>query len=109
MNAYEYEKFIGDRISQLRKDRKLSQRKLSSDLGQNGSYIGRIESHNSFPSVPSLLFICEYFNISPSEFFEVDNSHPEILKELISKLSKLKDSELDIVKQLIAQFEQNSH
>ncbi len=63
------EKFIAKRITELRLKRDISEYKLSFELGQSKTYIGMITSGRSNTSVPMLLAICDYFEMSPAEFF----------------------------------------
>ena len=39
--------------------------------------------------MPVLFYICEYFNITPQEFFDESNSYPDQLSELMQDLKKL--------------------
>ena len=55
-----YEDFFADRIASLRNQKDVSAREMSLSLGQNSSYINRIENKHSFPSM-RLFFI--YVNI----------------------------------------------
>lgn len=81
------EKFVADRITQLRMEKGISEQKMSYELGMSKTYIWTITSQKSRPSVSSLLEICEYFEITPAQFFEpmLDKQNYEIL----SALSKL--------------------
>lgn len=63
------EKIIADRITELRMKRGVSEYRLSHDLGRSKSYIGAITSGLAFPSIPMFLEICDYFDVSPAEFF----------------------------------------
>ena len=57
------------RLTELRLAKNVSARDMSLSLGQSESYINRIENGKMFPSMDMFFFICEYFNISPHEFF----------------------------------------
>ncbi len=62
---------IRKKITKLRMENNhLSEYQMSLDLGQSKGYIQGITSGRSLPSMKMFLSICEYFNISPSEFFE---------------------------------------
>ena len=76
-------KFVQDRITELRLARDVSEYKLSKDLGFSKGYIQAISSGKSFPSVIALYEICNYFDITPMEFFD-DGSAPD--SELVHKL-----------------------
>ena len=63
------EQFIRDRISKLREEKQVSERKMSLDLGHSTSYIRSITSGRSLPSMSEFLYICEYLGVTPMEFF----------------------------------------
>lgn len=63
------EQFIRDRLSKLRQEKQVSERKMSLDLGHSTSYIRSITSGRALPSMTEFLYICEYLGISPMEFF----------------------------------------
>ena len=73
--------FIGNRITELRLQSNLSERKLSLALGHEESYINSITSKKkkNLPSLGELLYICEYFKITPTEFFN-ENKSTSLLK-----------------------------
>lgn len=62
--------FIGERITELRLKIGVSEYKMSYDLGHNKNYIRAITSGRSLPSVKELFAIIEYFQMTPSEFFD---------------------------------------
>ena len=64
-----YEELIRQRIVELRLAKNVSQREMSLSLGQNDSYINRIENGKALPYMQVFLYICEYFNVTPQEFF----------------------------------------
>lgn len=64
---------------------------MSLTLGQSESYINMIENKKSLPSMNVFLYICEYFGITPQEFFDEGNSDPVKLKEINEDLKRLDD------------------
>ena len=60
------EKFIADRITELRLRKNVSEYQMSLDLGKNKSYIQNISSGRSMPSMGQFLEICNYFDIRHS-------------------------------------------
>ncbi len=93
--------YIGKRITQLRIDRKLSERKLSLDLGHNSGYFYNISSGRSLPSLKELLAICDYFGMSPKEFFSGDEE-PSIKKQQTKMLiDTLDEEDLDTIMDII--------
>ena len=63
------ESFIGNRIAELVKVKKISTVKMSEDLTQSKDYIDNIIEHKQLPSMQSFLAICDYLELSPAEFF----------------------------------------
>lgn len=98
--------FIGKRIAVLRNANKNSARGMSLDLGQSSEYINQIENGRSMPSIEGLINICDYFDITMSEFFDESIVYPIQYKELLQELNKLDSIELekviDIVKLISA-------
>ena len=90
-----YTEFIKRRIARLRTDSNISARELSLRLGQSTGYINTIENGKSLPSMAMFLYICEYFNITPKEFFDDESEHPRILDEIISECKKLDKKSLE--------------
>ena len=89
-----YEDFTQERIAKLRIQKGSSARDMSLSLGQNDSYINRIENKKSLPSLSGLFYICEYLGITPQEFFDEDSPHPERLQGIIKDLKQLDDNAL---------------
>ena len=82
-----YETFFCERLAQLRLEKGVSAREMSLSLGQSESYINRIENNQMLPSLTVFFYICDYFHITPKEFFEND---PEIDLEYIELARNLK-------------------
>ena len=83
------EQFIRDRISSLRQEKQISERKMSLDLGHSTSYIRSITSGRALPSMSEFLYICEYLGVTPQEFFDEGNPNPTALNEFIAEAKKL--------------------
>ena len=71
-----YEDFFAERLSFLCAQKNVSAREMSLAIGQNGSYINRIENKLAFPSMQAFFYICEYLGISPAEFFDDSAVNP---------------------------------
>ena len=99
-----YEEFTQNRITQLRMQRGVSARDMSLSLGQNDSYINRIENKKALPSLPGLFYICEYFNITPQEFFDEGNTYPNQLSEVIENLKRLDAAALANIAALVKEL-----
>ncbi|MBQ9719814.1 MAG: helix-turn-helix transcriptional regulator [Oscillospiraceae bacterium] len=90
-----YEETIRQRIVELRLKKNVSQREMSLSLGQNDSYINRIENGLALPSMQVFLYICEYFDITPKEFFDNETADPVQIREIIGNMKKLNEQTLN--------------
>ena len=81
-----YSHFIGQRITQLRLEKDISEYQLSLELGLSKSYIQGITSGKSQPSVKQLLNICDYFGITPAQFFDTDPAATLLFHETVNTL-----------------------
>lgn len=87
MSFLEQEQF-GDRLAKLRVKMGISARDLSLSIGQNSHYINHIENHYTYPSMQTFFYICEYLNITPREFFDLDFEDPRQVTALANHISK---------------------
>ena len=105
-----YEDEFAPRLSQLRKKKGVSARDMSLSIGQSPGYIFNIESGNALPSMSAFFFICDYLEITPSEFFNTKTSDPIKMREITKALQcipqKNFDSILDIVQSLCNKYSQ---
>ena len=92
-----YDKFVRDRITQLRLQKKVSEYQMSYDLGHSRGYVYNISSGKSLPPLDEFFNICEYFDITPAEFFEEDVKHPELIKKAVDGLKQLNDDDLLLI------------
>lgn len=92
-----YEDFIAERLRQLRTQKQISAREMSLAIGQNESYINRIENQKSYPSMRVFLDICKYLNITAYEFFNMENNHPYKISLIIDELKNLNETNLDTI------------
>ena len=64
---------LADRIRILRNEKGISAREMSLALGQNVNYINLIENGKRSPSFELFFDICDFFDITPEDFFKYDN------------------------------------
>lgn len=93
--------FIRERITQLRLQKGVSEYQMSYDLGHSRGYINNISSGKSMPSVVELLAICEYFGITPREFFDEEHENPALASKAIEEIQKLDDEDVLLILTLI--------
>ena len=96
-----YEEDFPTRLAKLRTKKGVSSREMSLSIGQNTGYISNIECGKALPSMSVFFFMCEYLQISPSDFFDVENENPEKLRQLIMDLKKLDDEQLDLITAMV--------
>jgi len=81
--------FIRNRITELRLQRGISEHRMSLDLGHARSYIHGIVSGKTLPSMTEFLFICDYFSITPSQFFQSEEVVSLEIAEIINECKRL--------------------
>ena len=87
------EEFVRNRITQLRLQKGVSEYQMSYDLGHSRGYIYNISSGKSLPPLSEFFAICDYFGITPTEFFDEKTSNPELVQKAVEGLKKLDDSD----------------
>lgn len=86
--------YIRERISSLRTKKRISEYKMSLDLGHSKSYMQSISSGKSLPSLTEFLYICDYLGVSPKEFFDTDVEEPLLIKKLVTLAKDLSEEDL---------------
>jgi len=89
----DYVYFVSERIAKLRQSKGVSARDMSLSIGQNENYINQIENRKTEPSLSGLIYICDYFGITPQEFFDTENPQPARLKDFIEDVKRLNDNQ----------------
>ena len=77
---------------------------MSYDLGHSRGYINNISSGKALPSMAEFFAICEYFNITVIEFFDIDNHNPSLMKSIIEGIGGLNTSDLELVQALVSRL-----
>ena len=96
-----YADFVRERITQLRIQKGVSEYKMSYDLGHSRGYINNISSGKALPSMAEFFAICEYFDITPIEFFNPSISNPAKLNQTTYALERLNEEDLDLISKYI--------
>ena len=95
------EKDFSMRLAKLRTKKNVSAREMSLSIGQNQGYINHIESGQGTPSLSGIFYICEYLDITPSQFFDFDLKNPEKLNKINEYLKKLNDKQLNALEMFL--------
>ena len=88
------DRFVRNRISELRTKKGVSEYKMSLDLGHSKSYIQSISSGKALPSFSEFLFICDYLGVTPKEFFDADTKEPQLVCKLTALAKNLTTDDL---------------
>ena len=86
--------FIANRITELRLKKNVSEYQMSLDLGRNKSYIQSLSSGRNNPTMENFLEICEYFEITPAQFFDPDITNPPLHTKASDLIKQLDDDDL---------------
>jgi len=92
-DTLEKEQFV-HRLVELRVKKGVSARDMSLSLGQSPGYINNIENGVNLPSMTVFFWICDYFEISPKDFFDTSIQNPSKVNDLCAAAKKLDDEQL---------------
>lgn len=93
----ERKRIFGKNLEYLRNKRGIMQKDLAAELDLKPNSISNYENGKSFPSVPALLKISDYFNVSTEELLydlnkdesmEVVKQHELFLKDVLDNMSE---------------------
>lgn len=89
------ENYIRNKITELRMKKGVSEYEMSLALGQNRTYINNISSGRALPSMKIFLNICEYFDITPAQFFDTEKIPESTLtRELTMAIQNLRETDI---------------
>ena len=90
----DYPAYVRQRITELRLKRDVSEYEMSLALGMNRNYIQGITSGKALPSMAQFLNICEYFEITPMQFFNGETLYPQLIRKVIEEMQGMDDEDL---------------
>lgn len=90
----DYTMYIRNRITELRLQKDVSEYQMSFALGQNKNYIQSISSGKAMPSMKQFLNICEYFDMTPMQFFDDRVKYPKLIQEALEEMNGLSEEDL---------------
>ena len=97
-----YEEFVRERITQLRLKKGVSEYQMSYDLGHSRGYVYNISSGKALPPLKEFFSICEYFNLTPQQFFDESTDSPELIQQAVEGLKQLGEEDLLLLLKLIS-------
>ena len=86
--------FIRARITRLRMEKGVSEYQMSYDLGHSRGYIYNISSGKALPPMKEFLAICDYFGITPQQFFDESTDSPQLIQRAAEGMRQLDDNDL---------------
>lgn len=98
------ENFIRKRITELRLKKGDSEYKMSTYMGKSKGYIQGISSGRSLPSMSEFLYMCEYFGVTPAQFFDGGAENPALINEAVAIMQGMGDDDLKAVIGLLSRF-----
>ena len=88
------EKFVRERITQLRLRKGVSEYRMSYDLGHSRGYVHNISSGKALPPMKEFFAICDYFGLTPQQFFDEGTQNPELIQKAIAGMKQLDETDL---------------
>ena len=96
-----YAQYLREKITSLRLQKDISEYKLSLDIGKSKTYIQAVTSGKSLLSFDAFFDICEYFGMTPEEFFAQYPEDSARLTEVRRTIGKLSEEDLVLVERLV--------
>lgn len=102
-----WDDYVRERITQLRLKKGVSEYQMSYDLGHSRGYIYNISSGKALPPMKEFFAICDYFGISPQQFFDEASVDPVLIQEAVKGMRRLNESDmlmlLGLIKRMLQQ------
>lgn len=89
-----YEEFVRERITQLRLKKGVSEYQMSYDLGHSRGYIYNISSGKALPPLKEFFSICEYFGLTPQQFFDESSQNPDLIQKAVEGMKRLDEDDI---------------
>ena len=77
---------------------------MSLDLGHSKSYVQGITSGRALPSMNEFISICDYFDITPKDFFDDKIDNPALMQKLLNTVSDLQDGDIEMLINIAEKF-----
>lgn len=88
------ESFVRERITQLRLRKGVSEYQMSYDLGHSRGYVHNISSGKALPPMKEFFAICDYFGLTPQQFFDEGTQNPELIQKAVAGMKQLDETDL---------------
>jgi len=90
----DYVRFLRDRITHLRLKKGVSEYQMSLSLGHSRSYIQGITSGRKLLSFTEFFYMCDYFEISPKDFFDDGIVNPILIQKAVDGMKDMHDKDV---------------
>ena len=67
---------------------------MSYDLGHSRSYVYNISSGKALPPLKEFFAICDYFEITPQQFFNESEQNPELVQKALTGMKQLNEDDM---------------
>lgn len=104
----DYEDFLRKRLISLMDQDGISAYSLSAILGHGKNYITQILAGEYLPKFKDFVLICDYFGITPKEFFDDEVQNPRMIKKILGCINRLGEDELEIILPLLKRLESDT-
>ena len=88
------EKFVRERITQLRLRKGVSEYRMSYDLGHSRGYVHNISSGKALPPMKEFFASCDNFGLTPQQFFDEGTQNPELIQKAFAGMKQLDETDL---------------
>lgn len=93
--------YFKQRLTELRQRKGVSEIQMSSDLEKSRNYVHNLVAGDHLPQMTQFFRICEYFGVTPAEFFDPELHSPDLLHMANDYLKALPENDLaDVIKTL---------
>lgn len=92
--------FVKNRITELREDKRMSERELSHRVDKSDNYIGGmmdLRKPDSAPSMKMFFKICAVLGVTPHAFFDEDNPYPIQTEEIVKQILRLTGADKELL------------
>ena len=79
---------------------------MSYELGHSRGYIYNISSGKALPPMKEFFAICDYFGITPAEFFDTETSNPELIGKAVEDMRQLNERDLRLLLNMIERLKE---
>lgn len=94
---------LAKRVSNIRKEKKLTQAQLAEKANLTNNYISNIETHHSIPSLETLVKICNALEVTPNDLLvgTVQTSSEYFVQETFEKFNQCTPRERRLINKFI--------